>query len=105
MTREIAVEYARQGIRANALCPGPVETPMLAELLKDPQRRARRLLHIPLRRFWQAGEIGRAGPWPASGEAALLTRAAVVVGWGVTPPHPNPGERKGASAGSHTATP
>src|SRR2546428_8149844 len=66
MTREIAVEFARQNIRANSLCPGPVETPLLAELLADPARRQRRLVHIPwaaslalrksptLRCFWQA---------------------------------------------------
>ena len=48
MTRELAVEYARQGIRANSICPGPIETPLLAELLADPARRQRRLVHIPL---------------------------------------------------------
>src|SRR6266513_4085164 len=51
MTREIAVEYARQGIRANALCPGPIETPLLRELLADPDRRARRMVHIPMGRL------------------------------------------------------
>ncbi len=49
MTRELAVEYARQGIRANSICPGPIETPLLAELLSDPARRQRRLVHIPHR--------------------------------------------------------
>src|SRR5579859_1768315 len=60
MTREIAVEYARQGIRANALCPGPIQTPLLEELLSDPQRRERRLVHIPPGRFAQAQEIANA---------------------------------------------
>ena len=59
MTREIAVEYARQGIRANALCPGPVNTPLLAELLADPAARARRLVHVPMGRLAEASEIGR----------------------------------------------
>ena len=60
MTREIAAEYARQGIRANALCPGPIETPLLAELIADPARRDRRLVHIPMGRFGQAEEVARA---------------------------------------------
>ena len=55
MTREIAVEFARKNIRCNALCPGPVETPLLAELLSDPARRQRRLVHIP----WMAGSRQR----------------------------------------------
>ena len=84
MTREIAVEYARKGIRANALCPGPIETPMLAELLKDPQRRARRLVHIPMGRFGQAEEIARAALWLASDESSLMTGAALVVDGGIT---------------------
>jgi NAD(P)-dependent dehydrogenase (short-subunit alcohol dehydrogenase family) len=54
MTREIAVEFARKGIRANALCPGPIETPLLQELMSDPQRRQRRLVHIPVGRLGQA---------------------------------------------------
>src|SRR6478752_2832009 len=57
MTREIAVEYARQGIRANALCPGPVDTPLLAELMSDPERKARRLVHIPMGRLARPEEI------------------------------------------------
>src|SRR5690348_13586037 len=57
MTREIAVEYARQGIRANALCPGPIETPLLQELLSDPDRRARRMVHIPMGRLGRAEEL------------------------------------------------
>src|SRR5437868_10799729 len=57
MTRELAVEYGRSGIRANALCPGPMETPLLAELMSDPARRARRMVHIPMGRFGQASEL------------------------------------------------
>ena len=51
MTREIAVEFARRGIRANALCPGPIETPLLQELMSEPARRQRRLVHIPIGRL------------------------------------------------------
>src|SRR5947209_8697371 len=90
MTREIAVEYARQGIRANALCPGPVETPMLAELLKDPSRRARRLVHIPIGRFGRAEEIARAALWLASDESSLMTGAALVVDGGITAAYVTP---------------
>ncbi len=84
MTREIAVEYARKGIRANALCPGPIETPMLAELLSDPQRRARRLVHIPTGRFGRAEEVARAALWLASDESSLMTGAALVLDGGIT---------------------
>ena len=60
MTREIAVEFARKNIRANSLCPGPVETPLLAELLSDPARRNRRLVHIPPGRFAKPEEMANA---------------------------------------------
>ncbi len=90
MTREIAVEYARKGIRANALCPGPIETPMLAALLSDPQRRARRLVHIPIGRFGQAEEIARAALWLASDESSLMTGAALVVDGGITAAYVTP---------------
>ncbi|HET6781406.1 MAG TPA: glucose 1-dehydrogenase [bacterium] len=90
ITREIAVEYARKGIRANALCPGPVETPMLAELLADPQRRARRVVHIPIGRFGQAEEIARAALWLASDESSLMTGAALVVDGGITAAYVTP---------------
>ncbi len=90
MTREIAVEYARQGIRANALCPGPIETPMLAELLSDPQRRARRLVHIPIGRFGKAEEVARAALWLASDESSLVTGAALVADGGITAAYVTP---------------
>ena len=57
MTRELAVEYARRGIRANVLCPGPIETPLMAELMSDPQWAARRLVHIPMGRPGQPNEV------------------------------------------------
>jgi NAD(P)-dependent dehydrogenase (short-subunit alcohol dehydrogenase family) len=90
MTREIAVEYARRGIRANALCPGPIETPLLAELMSDPERRARRLVHIPIGRLGQADEIARAALWLASDESSLMTGASLVVDGGVTAAYVTP---------------
>lgn len=90
MTREIAVEYARKGIRANALCPGPIETPMLAELLSDPQRRTRRLVHIPTGRFGRAEEVARAALWLASDDSSLMTGAALVLDGGITAAYVTP---------------
>ena len=90
VTREIAVEYARRGIRANALCPGPIETPMLAELLRDPQRRARRLVHIPIGRFGRAEEVAQAALWLASEDSSLMTGAALVVDGGITAAYVTP---------------
>src|SRR5918996_3846000 len=90
MTREIAVEYSRRGIRANALCPGPIETPLLAELMSDPERRARRLVHIPIGRLGQADEIARAALWLASDESSLMTGASLVVDGGVTAAYVTP---------------
>ncbi len=90
MTREIAVEYARQGIRANALCPGPIETPLLAELLSDPARRARRLVHIPLGRLGQAEELARAALFLASDDSSFMTGASLVVDGGITSAYVTP---------------
>lgn len=84
MTREIAVEFARRGIRANAICPGPIETPLMADLLRDQERRARRLVHIPVGRFGQTEEIARAALFLASDESSYMTGAALVVDGGIT---------------------
>ena len=84
MTREIAVEYARQGIRANALCPGPVDTPLLQELLADPAARARRLVHIPMGRLAQASEIARAALFLASDDSSYVNGATFMVDGGIT---------------------
>ncbi|HVT44211.1 MAG TPA: glucose 1-dehydrogenase [Thermoanaerobaculia bacterium] len=84
MTREIAVEFARRNIRANALCPGPVETPLLAELLSDPERRERRLVHVPMGRFARADEIAAAALFLASDESSYVNGAAFVVDGGIT---------------------
>jgi NAD(P)-dependent dehydrogenase (short-subunit alcohol dehydrogenase family) len=90
MTREIAVEFARKGVRANALCPGPIETPLLQELLADPARRQRRLVHIPMGRFGQAEEIAKAALFLASDESSYMTGAALVVDGGITAAYVTP---------------
>ncbi len=84
MTREIAVEFARTNIRANAICPGPVQTPLLAELLADPARRERRLVHIPLGRFAEAKEIAAAALFLASDESSYVTGSTFLVDGGIT---------------------
>jgi NAD(P)-dependent dehydrogenase (short-subunit alcohol dehydrogenase family) len=84
MTREIAVEYARQGIRVNALCPGPILTPLMAQLLADDARRARRLVHVPIGRFGQAEEVAQAALFLASDESSLMTGASMVVDGGIS---------------------
>ena len=90
MTREIAVEYARRGIRANALCPGPVETPLLAGLLADPYQRARRLVHIPMGRLGRAEEVAKAALFLASDDSSFMTGAALVVDGGITAAYVTP---------------
>jgi NAD(P)-dependent dehydrogenase (short-subunit alcohol dehydrogenase family) len=90
MTREIAVEFARNGVRANSLCPGPIETPLLQELLADPARRQRRLVHIPMGRFGQAEEIAKAALFLASDESSYMTGTAMVVDGGITAAYVTP---------------
>jgi NAD(P)-dependent dehydrogenase (short-subunit alcohol dehydrogenase family) len=90
MTRELAVEYARQGIRANSICPGPIETPLLAELLADPERRQRRLVHIPIGRFGRPDEIAKAALFLASDDASFVTGSALVVDGGITAAYVTP---------------
>ncbi|MCI0416310.1 glucose 1-dehydrogenase [bacterium] len=84
MTREIAVEFARKNIRANALCPGPVETPLLNAILSDPVKRQRRLVHIPPGRFARAQEIAQAALFLASQESSFVNGTAFVVDGGIT---------------------
>jgi NAD(P)-dependent dehydrogenase (short-subunit alcohol dehydrogenase family) len=84
MTREIAVEFARQNIRANSLCPGPVETPLLAELLADPARRNRRLVHVPMGRFGRPEEMANAALFLASDESSFITGTSFLVDGGIT---------------------
>jgi NAD(P)-dependent dehydrogenase (short-subunit alcohol dehydrogenase family) len=90
LTREIAVEFARQNIRVNALCPGPVETPLLAELLADPARRQRRLVHIPPGRFGKAQEMANAALFLASDESSFVNGSTFLVDGGITAAYVTP---------------
>ncbi len=85
MTRELGVQFAREGIRVNALCPGPVATPLLMELFaSDPERAARRLVHVPMGRFAQPEEIAAAVAFLASDDASFVTASTFVVDGGIT---------------------
>jgi NAD(P)-dependent dehydrogenase (short-subunit alcohol dehydrogenase family) len=90
MTREIAVEYARKGIRCNALCPGPIDTPLLAELLSDPTRRQRRFVHIPMGRLGRAEELAKAALFLASDDSSYMTGASLIVDGGITAAYVTP---------------
>jgi NAD(P)-dependent dehydrogenase (short-subunit alcohol dehydrogenase family) len=90
MTREIAVIYARRGIRANALCPGPVLTPLLAKFLSDEEKRQRRLVHIPMGRFGQPEEIARGALFLASDESSFMTGQSLIVDGGITAAYVTP---------------
>ena len=90
MTREIAVEYARKGIRCNALCPGPIETPLLMQLLSDEQKRQRRFVHIPMGRLGQAKELANAALFLASDDASYMTGASLIVDGGITAAYVTP---------------
>jgi NAD(P)-dependent dehydrogenase (short-subunit alcohol dehydrogenase family) len=84
MSRELGVQFARQGIRVNALCPGPVNTPLLQELFaKDPARAARRLVHIPMGRFAEPEEIAAAAAFLASDDASFITASTFLVDGGI----------------------
>ena len=84
LTREIAIEFARRGIRANALCPGPVNTPLLQALLSDPARRARRFVHLPMGRLAEAEEIANAALFLASDESSYVNGTTFLVDGGTT---------------------
>ena len=90
MTREIAVEYGRRNIRANSLCPGPVSTPMLEELMSDPERKARRIVHIPMGRLGQAEELAKAALFLASDDSSFMTGSQLVVDGGITAAYVTP---------------
>ncbi len=85
LSRELGVQFAREGIRVNALCPGPVNTPLLRELFaKDPERAARRLVHVPLGRFAEPAEIAAAAVFLASDDASFITASTFLVDGGIS---------------------
>ena len=90
MTREIAVIYARQGIRVNALCPGPVLTPLLAKYLNTDERRNRRLVHIPMGRFGEAEEMVNGALFLASDESSYMTGQSLLIDGGITAAYTTP---------------
>jgi NAD(P)-dependent dehydrogenase (short-subunit alcohol dehydrogenase family) len=90
MTREIAVEYARRGVRCNALCPGPIETPLLMQLLSDDAKRQRRFVHIPMGRLGRAEELAKAALFLASDDSSFMTGASLLVDGGITAAYVTP---------------
>jgi NAD(P)-dependent dehydrogenase (short-subunit alcohol dehydrogenase family) len=85
MSREMGVEFARQGVRVNALCPGPIATPLLMELFaKDPEKAARRLVHVPMGRFGEPEEIANAVVFLASDESSFMTATTFLVDGGLS---------------------
>lgn len=85
MSRELGVQFARQGVRVNALCPGPVNTPLLQELFaSDPERAARRMVHIPLGRFAEPDEIAGAVLFLASDDSSFITASQFMVDGGIS---------------------
>jgi NAD(P)-dependent dehydrogenase (short-subunit alcohol dehydrogenase family) len=85
LSRELGVEFGRQGVRVNALCPGPVNTPLLQELFaKDPEKAARRLVHLPMGRFAEAREIANAALFLASDESSYITASTFLVDGGLS---------------------
>lgn len=90
LTRELAVVHARERIRVNALCPGPLRTELLMKVLDTEEKRQRRLVHIPMGRFGEAEEIARAALWLASEESSFTTGTALVVDGGITAAYVTP---------------
>ena len=91
MSRELGVQFARQGIRVNALCPGPVNTPLLQELFaSDPERAARRMVHVPMGRFGEADEIAAVVAFLASDDASFVTAATYLVDGGISAAYTTP---------------
>jgi NAD(P)-dependent dehydrogenase (short-subunit alcohol dehydrogenase family) len=91
LSRELGVEFARSGVRVNALCPGPVNTPLLQELFaSDPEKAARRLVHLPMGRFAEAREIASAALFLASDESSYVTASAFLVDGGLSAAYVTP---------------
>jgi NAD(P)-dependent dehydrogenase (short-subunit alcohol dehydrogenase family) len=91
MTRELAVEFARQGVRVNAICPGPVETPLLMRLFdEDPAAYERRRVHIPMGRLGRPQEIAQGALFLASDDSSFVTGSTFVVDGGITAAYVTP---------------
>jgi NAD(P)-dependent dehydrogenase (short-subunit alcohol dehydrogenase family) len=91
LSRELGVEFARRGVRVNALCPGPVSTPLLNELFaSDPVKAARRLVHLPMGRFAEAREIANAALFLASDESSYITASTFLVDGGLSSAYTTP---------------
>jgi NAD(P)-dependent dehydrogenase (short-subunit alcohol dehydrogenase family) len=93
LSRELGVEFAARGVRVNALCPGPVNTPLLKELFaKDPDRAAKRLVHIPIGRFGEPEEIAKAALFLASDDSSFVTASTFLVDGGLSGAYLTPGQ-------------
>ena len=90
MTRELAVVHARENIRVNAICPGPLRTELLMKFLNTEEKRQRRLVHIPMGRFGEAKEIANAALYLASDEASFVTGSTFTVDGGITAAYVTP---------------
>jgi NAD(P)-dependent dehydrogenase (short-subunit alcohol dehydrogenase family) len=91
LSRELGVQFAREGVRVNALCPGPVDTPLLRELYaKDPEQAARRLVHVPMGRFARAEEIANAVLFLAGDESSYVNATTFLVDGGLTGAYTTP---------------
>jgi NAD(P)-dependent dehydrogenase (short-subunit alcohol dehydrogenase family) len=91
MSRELGVEFARSGVRVNAICPGPIATPLLMELFaKDPERAARRLVHVPMGRFGEPEEIAKAVLFLASDDSSFMTASSLLVDGGINGAYTTP---------------
>ncbi len=91
LSRELGVEFARRGVRVNALCPGPVDTPLLRELFaKDPEKAARRLVHVPMGRFARAEEIAQGALFLASDDSSYVTASTFLVDGGLSSAYTTP---------------
>jgi NAD(P)-dependent dehydrogenase (short-subunit alcohol dehydrogenase family) len=93
MSRELAVEFADRGVRVNALCPGPVNTPLLRELFaKDPEKAAKRLVHIPMGRFGEPEEIAGAAAFLAGDDSSFVTGTTFLADGGLAAAYVTPGQ-------------
>jgi NAD(P)-dependent dehydrogenase (short-subunit alcohol dehydrogenase family) len=91
LSRELGVEFARRGVRVNALCPGPVDTPLLKELFAtDPEKAARRLVHVPIGRFAHAEEIANGALFLASDESSFVTASTFLIDGGISAAYTTP---------------